>query len=95
MTGEGAIISCATPGASIGYRIIKEDQTDEKQKRVVESWDYGTIFHMVNNGDTIELSPSWKVYNGSPVKLEKGDRLLVNAMRIGYQPATNEINNYK
>ncbi len=95
LTTEGAKITCSTPGASIGYRIIKPEEADEKPKRVVQSWDYGTLFGLAKNGDTIEVAPSWKVYDGTPIRLNPGERLRVNAMRIGYQPSEKEFINNK
>jgi len=35
--------------------------------------------------------PAWKVYKeGSTIELQPGDTLKINALRIGYQPATEE-----
>ena len=90
-TSEGAIISCSTPGTSIGYRVLKPGEADEKIKRTVKTWDFLRIYGTVKNGETIEVGPSWNVYDGKPVKLQKGEKILVNAQRIGYQPATNEF----
>lgn len=90
-TAAGEVISCETPGASIGYRILKPDQADEKLKRIIKSWDFGMITGRTKNGEIIEVDPPWQVYDGKPVKLQKGEKLLVNAMRIGFQPATNEF----
>jgi hypothetical protein len=34
---------------------------------------------------------TWKVYNGEKIQMQKGDRLIVNTMRIGYKPATTKF----
>ncbi|MFV0592005.1 MAG: sulfatase [Draconibacterium sp.] len=93
MTSEGAIISCSTDGASIGYKVIKSDEEDVKIKEIVKSWCFGPLFGSVQNGQTIEVDSPWQVYNGQPVNLDKGDKLIVNAMRIGYQPTIKEFEN--
>lgn len=91
LIADKAVISCETSGASIGYRILKHGQADEKLKRIVKSWDSGTIVGMIKNGGTIEVSSPWQVYDGNPIKLQNGEKLLVKAMRIGYQPASTEF----
>jgi len=56
----------------------------------VHSWDSGWITGAAKNGATVPAAPVWQVYAGQPIKLQPGDKLLVNAMRIGYAPATAE-----
>ncbi|MDO8928433.1 MAG: hypothetical protein Q7W54_05530, partial [Bacteroidota bacterium] len=73
------------------YRILKAGQADEKLKRIIKSWDFGMITGRTKNGEIIEVETPWQVYDGKPVKLQEGEKLLVNAMRIGFQPATNEF----
>lgn len=60
---NGFIIHCATPGASIGYRMMHSGQ-DGKQQDV-----------------------SWKLYNHEILQINKGDRLIIRAQRIGYNAA--------
>ena len=64
-TGKGVKISCATSGASIGYKIYK--------KGVSES------------------SLSWNIYSLEEVYLHHGDKLLVQAQRIGYEPSQSSL----
>jgi arylsulfatase A-like enzyme len=87
----GVRISCDTKGASIGYRIIKSGQEDRKIKRVICTWDYGSIAGTAKNGTEIEVSPSWIIYDQKPIVLQKGDKLVVQAMRIGFDPSTAEF----
>jgi hypothetical protein len=87
----GVSISCDTKGASIGYRIIKSGQEDRKIKRVVRTWDYGSLAGTAKNGTEIEVSPSWFIYDQKPIVLQKGDKLIVQAMRIGFDASTAEF----
>ncbi|MFI5153620.1 MAG: sulfatase [Chitinophagales bacterium] len=86
----GISIYCGTKGASIGYRIIKANQEDKKIKRIVKTWDFEGIAGTVKNGQEIEIPPSWTVYSEEPIRLERGDKLIAQAMRIGYLPSTAE-----
>ncbi len=86
-TSGAMIISCATKGASIGYRISKAGVVAAVQKHVVQSWDFGVILGGAKNGSTITVAPAWNIYKGESIPVQKGDTLVVNAMRIGYQPA--------
>lgn len=86
----GILISCGTKGASIGYRIIKANQEDVKIKRVVKTWDDGGISGTSKNGTEIEIPPTWKAYSNQPIRLQTGDKLIAQAMRIGYEPSTAE-----
>jgi len=88
MENEGVKITCATQGASIGYRIEKENEAQEKKP--VLTWDMKLVFGAVKQGDLVPIEPMWKVYNGEVIKLAKNEKLLVQAMRIGYEPSTNE-----
>ena len=58
---NGVTISCATKGASIGFKIVKKGVT--------------------------EPPASWTVYQSGEINLQQGDKLLVQAQRIGYEPA--------
>jgi len=87
---QGVSISCATPGASIGYRVVKAGEASQPATHTVHSWDSGWITGAAKNGATVPAAPVWQVYAGQPIKLQPGDKLLVNAMRIGYAPATAE-----
>ena len=35
-------------------------------------------------------NPVWQVYNGKTILLEEGNKLIVQAMRIGYEPSEIE-----
>ena len=87
---QGVRISCATPGTSIGYRVVKAGQPDQPASRTVHSWDAAWVAGTIQNGTTVPAAPVWQVYAGQPIKLQPGDKLLVNALRIGYAPATAE-----
>jgi N-sulfoglucosamine sulfohydrolase len=89
---KGTTITCATKGASIGYRIVKAGEQEMLQTHLVSSWDSNTLFGgKIKNGQPFQSSPVWQVYDGKPIKLSSGDTLLVQAMRIGYQPASIEF----
>jgi hypothetical protein len=90
-SGHGIFIYCETKGASIGYRIIKSGQEDKKIKRVVRTWDYGSLTGSAKNGTEIEVSPPWMVYTRKPIVLQKGDKLIVQAMRIGFESSKTEF----
>jgi hypothetical protein len=49
----------------------------------------------VKNGQQLPAPPVWQVYDGEVIKLNEGDTLQVNAMRIGYKPAIIEYVNGK
>jgi N-sulfoglucosamine sulfohydrolase len=86
---KGIRISCATQGASIGYRIIKPGDSHNEVMKPVISYDFGVVNNPSREGKVEALKPSWMVYkNGDVIHLDKGDTLKVNAMRIGYTPAT-------
>jgi arylsulfatase A-like enzyme len=92
---NGVKISCRTKGASIGYRIIKKGSGQKPERHTIQSWDFGTVFHVVKNGDDHITAPSWKVYLGEVITVNKDDTLLVSAMRIGYKPARVQYVNGK
>lgn len=79
-------ISCTTPGASIGYRIIPAGGT-APEMHIVQSWDMAYGMGFAKGGASVPAQPVWSVYDGTPVTLTKGDTLVVNAMRIGYKAA--------
>jgi len=85
----GIKISCATKGASIGYRIVPKNSTPE-EKHTIQSWDFAVILGGAKNGSQVPAAPSWNVYHGETIHLTQTDTLKVNAMRIGYSPATAE-----
>lgn len=85
---DGLTLSCNTDGASIGYRIVKADEEEKKLTQKVRTWDMRWVFNRVNNGDEIAVEPLWEVYNGTGINLQKGDKLIVQAMRIGFKPYT-------
>jgi N-sulfoglucosamine sulfohydrolase len=82
----GVKISCATKGASIGYRIVKAGSDEKPELHTIQSYDFGYAFGR-KNGGMQPAAPVWQVYNGEVIRLENGDTLLVNAMRIGYKAA--------
>jgi N-sulfoglucosamine sulfohydrolase len=84
--GQDITINCATPGASIGYR-IEHTGDQPPAPHVVQTWDYGLTMGIAKNGSTVPMQPVWNLYDGKSVRVEKGDTLVVNAMRIGYKPA--------
>ena len=91
-TSGGVKITCATKGASIGYKILGEGQVDTKVKRKIETWDAPYVFGKVKNGVEIEVATPWNVYkDGDVLNLKKGEKLLVNSMRIGYNASTIEF----
>lgn len=59
---NGVRLSCATEGASIGYKVIKKNQ---------------------------KAPGAWQVYQNEAIPLEEGDRLVVQAQRIGYKASQN------
>ena len=55
------------------------------------SWDFSALLNpKIKNGVEIPAAPLWQVYNGETIQLNAGDTLKVNAMRIGFKPATIE-----
>ncbi len=91
LVGGGVTISCKTKGASVGYRIIKKGQISTPEYLSIQSWDYGTVFNTVKNGQTVVKAPVWEVYQDEIIPLQRGDTLLVNAMRIGFLPAEHRF----
>lgn len=59
---DGVLVSCATEGASIGYKVIKKNQ---------------------------KAPAAWQVYQNESIPLEEGDRIVVQAQRIGYKASQN------
>jgi arylsulfatase A-like enzyme len=81
----GVILSCDTPGASIGYRVFNGEVKDTTMVRPIKTWDF--FYLMPQNGkSTVAVPKSWKVYSGGTIPLEKGEIIQVNAQRIGYRP---------
>lgn len=86
-SNSAVTITCATKGASIGYQVIKAGADTTSVMHKVTSWDMSTVLGRSTVKELLYATP-WQVYNGEPIKLEQGDTLKVNAMRIGYKPAT-------
>jgi N-sulfoglucosamine sulfohydrolase len=86
---KGVKITCATKGASIGYRIVSAGEP-KKEMHIITSWDFGTVFNTRLNGQQVAAQPVWQVYKGETILLNKGDTLKVNAHRIGYTPAITD-----
>jgi len=87
---DGVKISCATKGASIGYRVVPKNSSPA-EKHTVQSWDFAAILGGAKNGNQVPAAPSWNVYHGETIHLTQTDTLKVNAMRIGYRAATAEL----
>jgi len=58
---------------------------------VVRTWDYGSLTGAAKNGTELDVVQPWKVYDQKPISLQKGDKLIVQAMRIGFDPATADF----
>jgi N-sulfoglucosamine sulfohydrolase len=87
-TTNGVKLSCSTKGASIGYRVVKGNEKEQPQLHTITSWDASMVMSAnVKFGQQIPAALVWQVYDGETIKLQKGDTLNVNAMRIGYKPA--------
>lgn len=85
-TKDGYQLTCDTKGTSIGYKILAAGEEPQKVKIPQQSycmmWTFG-----VPNGTVVEVDTPWNVYSeGEAITLQPGQRLLVNARRIGYQP---------
>lgn len=78
-----ATIHCDTEGVSIGYR-IKSDESDDFVFRNPKSWDFRYFGHFTNS-KPIKVSKPWKIYDGKPITINKGEKIIVNAQRIGYE----------
>lgn len=87
-TKEGLLLLAPTEGTSIGYRIIKKGEVETLEKHTIQTWDASVLLGKDKNGTVIDAPLSWNVYQGEILKLKKGDNLLINAMRIGYEPYT-------
>ena len=87
-TSKGIKLYCDTDGASIGYRIIKAGVREKTIQHTISSWDFRTLLNPeFENGQKFTADPVWQVYNKEPIRLNTGDTLKVDAMRIGYQAA--------
>jgi N-sulfoglucosamine sulfohydrolase len=89
--GNGVRLACATPGASIGYRMVRAGASPQPVTHVVQSWDAEVLTGRMKNGDIVVAPSPWNVYDGELISLDSGDTLYVNAMRIGYSPASIEF----
>lgn len=81
-----------TEGASISYRIQQTAILDSVY-RPIHSWGFSTVNNRVKTGDPIKVPLPWKVYQGEPLLLKKGEMLHLNAHRIGYDPAFSMYKN--
>ncbi|MFT4152913.1 sulfatase [Parafilimonas sp.] len=85
--GAGVTISCATRGASVGYRIIRTGSDTTPVMHEVRSWDFGTMPGRKKGLKELPAPPVWNVYKGEVIVLNKGEVLMVKALRIGYKEA--------
>lgn len=89
----GYTLSCPTKGASIGYKILKPGQENGKVKVIRQSYDSGYVIRKQPNGVEEETDTPWQVYQeGTVLHLNPGERLLVNAKRIGYEENVKTFN---
>lgn len=89
--GKKVALSCDTPGASIGYQVVKKGD-QEKNMRIFQSWDQGSINRPEQIGQPMIVPPSWNVYHkNSKISLMPGDTLKVQSQRIGFAPAYNAL----
>jgi arylsulfatase A-like enzyme len=86
-TKQGILLSCKTPGASIGYRVAGKGSPVAPEMHTALTWDYTWIFNPAINGTKKPAAPIWTIYEGETIHVNKGDTLIVNAMRIGFKPA--------
>ncbi len=85
-TKKGLKIQCKTPGASVGYRIIKAGIAGEPDLHVVQTWDMKFASGIIRNGSRMPAAPVWNVYKGEDIQTADNDTLRINSMRIGYKP---------
>ncbi|WP_339647689.1 sulfatase [uncultured Salegentibacter sp.] len=90
-TPGGYILQCATEGASIGYIILQDGQDLKGSEKKVHTWDGRRYFTDIQS-KPIKVEPVWQVYDDEVISLKKGEKLVVNAMRIGYQASLIEFN---
>jgi N-sulfoglucosamine sulfohydrolase len=89
-SASGLKITCTTKGASIGYRIIKSGEAENSElTSAVHTYDSGTVSGKLKEGEIKPVKSVWEVYTGKHIVLKKGEKILVQAMRIGYQPANS------
>lgn len=90
--GKGYVITCATKGASIGYKILKNGEIDKPIERKTVDYDMSLVIRKQPRGTTVKVSTPWTVYKEKQVIcLKKDEYLLINAHRIGYTPTTIEF----
>jgi len=90
-TSKGLQLQCKTKGASIGYQIIKDGTVADQAIHTVASWDFSMVMtNKMKDVKSLPAAPSWNVYAGETIQLNKGDTLKVNAMRIGYKASVVE-----
>lgn len=88
----GCQLSCATEGVSIGYKILPSGSNDKAVTRLSCDHDMTLVLKHRPNGTPIEVSTPWHVYQrGQTINVKRGERLIVNATRIGYAPAVINI----
>ncbi|MGE0589837.1 MAG: sulfatase [Cyclobacteriaceae bacterium] len=88
-TDKGIKLHCDTEGASIGYKIVKNGESRTVNHKIY-SFDFGAMGGRVaKNGTDFSSERPWSVYiPGKVINLSKGDTLIVNAKRIGYEEST-------
>lgn len=84
-----ATITCETQGASIGYRVQTSQRIDSIE-RTAHSWDFYKYSRNHEN-NKIKVPKPWKVYTGIPIPLKKGDVLIINTHRIGFEPNIKSV----
>ena len=90
VNGKIITLSCVTEGASIGYQLLREGEKVTTEMHEIKTWDFGSVYGN-RNGTKVPAPQTWKVYNGEKIQMQKGDRLIVNSMRIGYKPAVTKF----
>lgn len=90
----GYLLSCPTPGASIGYKVLKKGSADAKLMRPSCDHDMLMVMGKKPNGTMVEVSTPWQVYRtGQVVTLQPDEYLVVNATRIGYTAHEQRFDN--
>jgi arylsulfatase A-like enzyme len=86
-TADGVRISCKTPGATIGYRIMRQADSVPVVKRPVFSYDGAFVSGRARPGAMMDVPVPWAIYKGESVRLRNGEKIVVRAQRIGYTHA--------
>jgi len=84
----GYQLTCDTEGASIGYKVLNVGEEMQKIKTKQFSFCMMWTFALLPNGRDMEIDTPWNVYQeGETLALQPGQKLVVNAKRIGYTAA--------